>query len=67
MIRTSFNAATTEEQEEERTAAGSDWEGKRYVFASPTGGPLSPNTENLRRTTLKGPTASGGALQHRAR
>ncbi|GAA3301071.1 hypothetical protein GCM10020295_43410 [Streptomyces cinereospinus] len=34
-----------EEQERERIAAGADWEGKGYVFASPTGGPLSPNTD----------------------
>ncbi len=34
-----------EAQERERTAAGADWEGKGYVFASPTGGPLSPNTD----------------------
>lgn len=32
-------------QEAERLAAGSAWEGKGYVFASPTGGPLSPNTD----------------------
>ncbi|GGW45824.1 hypothetical protein GCM10010381_33830 [Streptomyces xantholiticus] len=25
--------------------AGGDWEAKGYVFASPTGGPLSPNTD----------------------
>jgi integrase len=34
-----------EEQVRERAAAGSDWEDKGYVFASPTGGPLSPNTD----------------------
>jgi integrase len=34
-----------DEQEKERLAAGADWEGKGYVFASPTGGPLSPNTD----------------------
>ncbi|GGN67116.1 hypothetical protein GCM10011579_039270 [Streptomyces albiflavescens] len=34
-----------ETQERERVAAGADWEGKGYVFASPTGGPLSPNTD----------------------
>jgi integrase len=34
-----------EAQERERIAAGADWEGKGYVFASPTGGPLSPNTD----------------------
>jgi integrase len=33
-----------EQQEKERIEAGTDWEGKGYVFASPTGGPLSPNT-----------------------
>jgi integrase len=33
-----------EEQERERIAAGAEWEAKGYVFASPTGGPLSPNT-----------------------
>jgi len=32
-------------QEAERLAAGSAWEDKGYVFASPTGGPLSPNTD----------------------
>ncbi|MGW0334187.1 replication initiator [Streptomyces sp. NPDC003011] len=32
-------------QERERVAAGADWEGKGYVFASPVGGPLSPNTD----------------------
>lgn len=34
-----------EEQEKERAEAGTDWEGTGYVFASPTGGPLSPNTD----------------------
>ncbi|WP_393081047.1 tyrosine-type recombinase/integrase [Streptomyces sp. LN704] len=34
-----------EAQERERIAAGVDWEGKGYVFASPVGGPLSPNTD----------------------
>ena len=34
-----------EAQEKERTAAGADWEDKGYVFASLTGGPLSPNTD----------------------
>ncbi|MFB7290708.1 tyrosine-type recombinase/integrase [Actinacidiphila glaucinigra] len=34
-----------EEQERERSEAGGDWEAKGYVFASPTGGPLSPNTD----------------------
>jgi integrase len=33
------------EQNRERAVAGSDWEDKGYVFASPTGGPLSPNTD----------------------
>lgn len=28
-----------------RIRAGVDWEGKGYVFASPVGGPLSPNTD----------------------
>jgi hypothetical protein len=28
-----------------RIVAGADWEGEGYVFASPTGGPLSPNTD----------------------
>ncbi|MFG2963788.1 hypothetical protein ACGFZS_10945 [Streptomyces sp. NPDC048288] len=32
-------------QEAERIEAGTDWEGKGYVFASPTGWPLSPNTD----------------------
>jgi hypothetical protein len=31
-----------EVQEKERIEAGTDWEAKGYVFASPTGGPLSP-------------------------
>jgi integrase len=34
-----------EVQERERIAAGADWEGKGYVFASPISGPLSPNTD----------------------
>ncbi|GAA3881366.1 tyrosine-type recombinase/integrase [Streptomyces sedi] len=34
-----------EEQEREREAAGGGWRGTGYVFASPTGGPLSPNTD----------------------
>jgi integrase len=34
-----------EAQEWERIAAGADWEGKGYVFASPIGGALSPNTD----------------------
>jgi integrase len=34
-----------EAQERERIRAGADWEGKGYVFASPVGGPLSPNTD----------------------
>ncbi|MFD7446673.1 tyrosine-type recombinase/integrase [Streptomyces sp. NPDC059909] len=34
-----------EEQDRERSEAGADWEAKGYVFASPTGGPLSPNTD----------------------
>lgn len=34
-----------EAQERERGAAGADCEGKGYVFASPIGGPLSPNTD----------------------
>ncbi|WP_328725683.1 tyrosine-type recombinase/integrase [Streptomyces sp. NBC_00259] len=34
-----------EEQDRERAEAGGDWEAKGYVFASPTGGPLSPNTD----------------------
>jgi len=34
-----------EVQERERSTAGADWEGKGYVFASPVGGPLSPNTD----------------------
>ncbi|MFF2187860.1 tyrosine-type recombinase/integrase [Streptomyces sp. NPDC058155] len=29
----------------ERLSAGADWEEKGYVFASPLGGPLSPNTD----------------------
>ncbi|MEU0068943.1 site-specific integrase [Streptomyces sp. NPDC006332] len=32
-------------QELERIAADADWEGKGYVFASPVGGALSPNTD----------------------
>ncbi|MFF3592127.1 tyrosine-type recombinase/integrase [Streptomyces sp. NPDC002387] len=34
-----------EEQDRQRAMAGADWENKGYVFASPTGGPLSPNTD----------------------
>ncbi|MFE3636028.1 tyrosine-type recombinase/integrase [Streptomyces sp. NPDC059168] len=34
-----------EEQDRERAEAGADWEDKGYVFTSPTGGPLSPNTD----------------------
>ncbi|MFJ2645845.1 tyrosine-type recombinase/integrase [Streptomyces sp. NPDC087420] len=34
-----------EEQERERQEAGELWEDKSYVFASPTGGPLIPNTD----------------------
>ena len=34
-----------EAQERERLASGADWAGKGYVFASPTGDPLSPNTD----------------------
>lgn len=34
-----------EEQARERAEAGADWEEKGYVFALPTGGPLSPNTD----------------------
>ncbi|MGP4115209.1 tyrosine-type recombinase/integrase [Streptomyces sp. 4N509B] len=34
-----------EEQAAERLAAGPAWLGKGYVFASPVGGPLSPNTD----------------------
>lgn len=34
-----------EVQEQERRAAGADWEGKGYVFASPVGAPLVPNTD----------------------
>ncbi|MEU8752119.1 tyrosine-type recombinase/integrase [Streptomyces chartreusis] len=34
-----------EQQEKDRIEAGTDWEHKGYVFASPTGGPLSPNTD----------------------
>ncbi|MEW2084577.1 site-specific integrase [Streptomyces sp. NPDC005283] len=34
-----------EVQEQERQAVGADWEDKGYVFASPTGGPLIPNTD----------------------
>ncbi|WP_308358447.1 tyrosine-type recombinase/integrase [Streptomyces sp. NEAU-Y11] len=34
-----------EEQDRERADAGADWEDKGYVFALPTGGPLSPNTD----------------------
>jgi integrase len=29
----------------QRQHSGADWEGKGYVFASPIGGPLSPNTD----------------------
>ncbi|MFJ6931706.1 tyrosine-type recombinase/integrase [Streptomyces nigra] len=35
-----------EEQNRERAEAGADWEDKGYVFTSPTGGPLSPNTDS---------------------
>ncbi|MET7694152.1 site-specific integrase [Streptomyces sp. NPDC005483] len=34
-----------EEQDRQRAEAGADWEDKGYVFATPTGGPLSPNTD----------------------
>lgn len=34
-----------EEQDRQRAEAGADWENKGYVFSSPTGGPLSPNTD----------------------
>ncbi|MFZ3558808.1 MULTISPECIES: tyrosine-type recombinase/integrase [unclassified Streptomyces] len=34
-----------EEQERERQEAGDLWEDKGYVFASPTGAPLIPNTD----------------------
>ncbi|MFI6566801.1 tyrosine-type recombinase/integrase [Streptomyces sp. NPDC050534] len=34
-----------DEQDRERAVAGADWEDKGYVFTSPTGGPLSPNTD----------------------
>ncbi|MEY9813006.1 integrase [Streptomyces albogriseolus] len=34
-----------EAQKQEWVTAGADWEGKGLVFASPTGGPLSPNTD----------------------
>ncbi len=34
-----------EAQERERIAAGADWSGKGYVFASPVGGALSPSTD----------------------
>ncbi|MER7956847.1 site-specific integrase [Streptomyces sp. NPDC096030] len=37
--------AHKEEQEREQAVAGADWEGTGYVFASPTGGPLIPNTD----------------------
>ncbi|MFE7355403.1 hypothetical protein ACFU8Q_19935 [Streptomyces sp. NPDC057543] len=40
-----------EEQAKERAVAGADREGKGYVFASPTGGPLSPNTDCHAETT----------------
>lgn len=35
-----------EEQGRERTVAGADWQDKGYVFASPTGGPLSPDIDH---------------------
>ncbi len=35
-----------EAHERERIAAGTDWEGKGYIFASLIGGPLSPNTDS---------------------
>lgn len=60
-----------EAQERERIAAGVDWEGKGYVFASPTGGPLSPNTDFhvwkrlLRDAGVRG--EPGGAARMRAR
>jgi integrase len=34
-----------EEQDRQRAEVGADWEDKGYVFATPTGGPLSPNTD----------------------
>ncbi len=34
-----------DEQDKQRTAAGSDWEDKGHVFASPVGSPLSPTTD----------------------
>jgi hypothetical protein len=33
------------EQDQQRAEAGADWENKGYVFALPTGGPLSPNAD----------------------
>ncbi|MET7742077.1 site-specific integrase [Streptomyces sp. NPDC005385] len=34
-----------EEQDRERAEAGAEWQDKGYVFTSPTGEPLSPNTD----------------------
>lgn len=50
-----------EAQERERIAAGADWEGKGYVFASPIGGPLSPNTDFHTWKRLLGTPAFGTA------
>ncbi|MET7427438.1 hypothetical protein ABZT16_00335 [Streptomyces flaveolus] len=56
-----------EAQEVERIAAGADWEGKGYVFASPTGGPLSPNTDfHVWKRSIMG-WEPGGAARMRAR
>ncbi len=40
-----LSAHAREEQDRERVDAGADWEDKGYVFTSPTGEPLSPNTD----------------------
>ncbi|MFF4371568.1 tyrosine-type recombinase/integrase [Streptomyces sp. NPDC001594] len=59
--------AHQEEQEREREAAGADWEGSGYVFASPTGGPLIPNTDYHRwKQLLKDAGVRDGRL-HDAR
>lgn len=56
-----------EAQEVERIAPGADWEGKGYVFASPTGGPLSPNTDfHVWKRSIMG-WEPGGAARMRAR
>ena len=56
-----------EAQEKERIEAGTDWEAKGYVFASLTGGPLSPNTDfHIWKRLLKDAGVRDGRL-HDAR